>query len=255
MINCQDLVFSIKLSQQRMAQSETVLGRSKLNRIMCFSLYNLGVNRKKISAALNMPPGTVKSTIRAITQGGVAAFDDRRKKITTDISPPSHPTQKAIVNIDEHSTIITLGLSEIKIPNNNPLQSKIFFLTLLDNGMLSNSEVAKILNISKAHVSNLSKGLKDNDVLSLIDKRKGQQKDYVFNENIKSKLIQQFVANIITGKSTSSNNITSQVNAACSTNISDRTIRQHVSKLGLNKIKNGLPELLDELKKTQKDSR
>ncbi len=252
MINSQDLIFSFKLSQQRMAQSENILGSSIFNRIMCFSLHNLGVNRKNLSTVLNMPLGTVKSTIRAINQGGVGAFDDRRQKITKIITPPSPPKQKAIVHIEEQSTIITLGHSEINISNSNPLQRKVLLLTLLNNGMLSNFEVAEILNISKAHVSNLSKGLRDNDILSLIDKRKGQQKDYVFNENIKSELIKQFVANIITGNPTASNNITYQVNTACNINISDRAIRQHILKLGLNKIKNSLPKLLDEFKKNSK---
>ncbi len=255
MINYRDLNFSFKLSLQRMVQTENILGRSILNRIMCFSLYNLGVNRKNISTALNIPLGTVKSIIRAINQGGIVAFDDRRKKITTVVTSPSPPIQKTIVNIEKQSTIITLGQSEIKIPNGNPLQKKVFLLTLLNNGILSNSLIAEILNISKAHVSNLLKGLRDNDILSLIDKRKGQQKDYVFNETIKSELIQQFVANTISGNSTSSANITRQVNTACNSNISDRAIRQHISKLGLNKIKRSLPELLDELKKTPKDSR
>lgn len=252
MINCQDLIFSFKLSQQRMTQSKNILGSSIFNRIMCFSLHNLGVNRKNFSTILNMPLGTVKSTIRAINHGGVGAFYDRRQKIAKIDAPLSPPKQKAIVHIEGKSTIITLGHSAISISNSNPLQRKVFLLTLLNNGMLSNFEVAEILNISKAHVSNLSKGLRDNDILSLIDKRKGQQKDYVFNENIKSELIQQFVANTITGNPTASNNITCQVNTACNTNISDRAIRQHILKLGLNKIKNSLPKLLDELKKNSK---
>ena len=219
-----------------MAQSKILLGKSTLNRIMCFSLYNLGVNRTNLSTILNMPPGTVKSMIRAINKGGTSAFDDRRKKNTMIDYSPSPPIQKAIVKIEEQLTTISLGDSEIKISNSNPLQKKVFLLTLLNNGLLSNADVAELLNISKAHVSNLSKKLNDNDILSLVDKRKGQQKDYVFSENIKSELIQQFVANIITGNSTSSHNIASQVNSACNTNISDRAIRQHVSKLGLSKI-------------------
>ena len=167
MIDCQNLIFSFKLSQQRMAQSKILLGNSTLNRIMCFSLYNLGVNRTNLSTILNMPPGTVKSTIRAINQGGTAAFDDRRKKnIMVDYSP-SPPTQKATVKIEEQLTTITLGDSEINISNSNPLQKKVFLLTLLNNGLLSNADVAKLLNISKAHVSNLSKKLNDNDIISL----------------------------------------------------------------------------------------
>ena len=123
---------------------------------------------------------------------------------------------------------------------------------MLNSGILKNSEIAELLDISKAQVSNLSKGLIENDVLSLIDKRKGQQKDYVINKDVKSEMIQQYVANLVTGKSTSSNNITKQVNEVCKTDISDRTIRQHISKIGLNKVKRTLPELLKELKKNLK---
>ncbi|KPA16312.1 hypothetical protein MHK_003483 [Candidatus Magnetomorum sp. HK-1] len=249
MINYQNLIFSFKLSQQRMDQSENIIENSTLNRIMCFSLYNLGVNRKNISTALNMPPGTVKSTIRAINQGGIAAFNDRRKTNTRVLPSPPPTSHKAIVKIGGQSTIITIGHSEIKIPNGNPLQLKVFLLTLINNNMLKKSDVAKILKISNAHVSNLSKGLDENDILSLIDKRKGQQKDYVFNEEVKSELIQQFVANIVSGNSISSNNIASQVNAACNANVSDRSVRQHISKLGLNKIKKSLPKLLVDIKK------
>ncbi len=249
------MLFSPKLSQQRIEQSQSILGVSVLKRLLCFSLYNLGVNRSNLSNTLKMPPGTVRSTIRAINQGGIAAFEDRRKKITiTDISPPLLQTQKISVNRNEQSTIITIGGSEISILKSNPLQTKVFLFTLLNNGILSNLEVSEALNISKAHVSNLSKGLKENDILALIDKRQGQQKDYLVAKNIKSELIQQFVANVVTGGSTSSSNITTLVNEACNTKISDRTIRQHISKLNLKEIKHTLPSLLDELKKTQKYS-
>ncbi len=252
MINCQDLVFNLRLSQQRINKTESILGNSTFSRIMCYSLYNLGVNRENISKALNMPAGTVRSTIRAINRGGPAAFDDRRKKPPTVVSTPLPQTQKATVNIEETSTIITIAGNEIKIPKSNPLQTKVFLLTLLDNGMLRNTELADILNVSKAQVSNLSKRLRDSDVLCLIDKRQGQQKDYVFTENVISELIQQYIANIVTKRSTSSGTISKQVNEVCNTEISDRATRQHVSKLGLSKIKQTLPGLLVKLKKTSK---
>lgn len=253
MINCQNMLFSPKLSQQRIEQSQSILGVSILQRLLCFSLYNLGVNRNDLSNSLKLPPGTVRSTIRAINRGGLAAFEDRRKKITTtDVSPPLQQTQKISVNSNDKSTIITIGGYEISIPKSNPLQTKVFLFTLLNNGILSNFEVAETLNISKAHVSNLSKGLRENDIFALIDKRQGQQKDYVVAKNIKSELIQQFVANIVTGGSISSSNITNLVNEACNTNISDRTIRQHISKLNLKEIKHTLSSLLDEIKKNSK---
>jgi len=156
------------------------------------------------------------------------------------------------VNVENESTIIKLENFEIKIPNNNSIQRKVLLLTLLNSGILKNSEIAELLDISKVQVSNLSKGLIENDVLSLIEKRKGQQKNYVINKDVKSELIQQYVANLVTGKSISSNNITKQVNEVCKTDIADRTIRQYISKIGLNKVKRTFPELLKEFKKNLK---
>lgn len=251
MINCQGLNFSPILFRQRISHAKSVLGTPVFNRIICFALYHLGAKRPNISDILNMPPGTVRSTIRAIHQGGLAAFEDRRKKITTIVSPPLQHTQKAFVNRQEQSTIIAIGNTELRIPINNPLQTKVVLLTLLDNGLLNNSDVAKILNISKVQVSNLSKGLRDHDVPSLIDKRKGQIKDYRFTPEIKAELIQQVAANAITGKPTSSRAVSQHIKKRCNLVLPDRSVRLHMNKLGLPKISNSLPALVEDLKKTQ----
>ena len=100
MLNFQDLKFSLLLSQQRISQSELLLGTSTLKRIMCYSLYNLGVNRQDISMTLNMSPGTIRSTIRAINQGGISAFTDRRKKTTKIDKIPLIETLKVFVNVE-----------------------------------------------------------------------------------------------------------------------------------------------------------
>ncbi len=154
----------------------------------------------------------------------------------------------------EQSTIITIGNTEIRIPINNPLQTKVVLLTLLDNGLLNNSDVAKILNISKVQVSNLSKALRDQDVPSLIDKRKGQIQDYRFTPEIKAELIQQVAANAITGKPTSSRVISEQINERCNLKLPDRSIRLHMKKLGLPNIASSLPVLVDTLKKNSSRS-
>jgi hypothetical protein len=59
----------------------------------------------------------------------------------------------------------------------------------------------------------------------------------------------------VTGRSTSSSKITSQINEACNSSVSQRAVRQHEAKLGLNKIKYSLPKLLKELKKTSEPGR
>ena len=133
MINCQRIVFSPKLSQRRMEQSESVLGADVLNRLLCFALYNLGVNRTDLSNILKAPPGTIKSTIRAINRGGLTAFEDRRRKksSTTNISPPLQQTQKVFVTCNEESTIINIAGSEISIPKSNPVSNSRFSETSL----------------------------------------------------------------------------------------------------------------------------
>jgi hypothetical protein len=57
----------------------------------------------------------------------------------------------------------------------------------------------------------------------------------------------------VTGISTSSNAIASKLKERCSIELSDRSIRVHIAKLGLNNIRKSLPELLNTLKKTKKN--
>jgi len=67
---------------------------------------------------------------------------------------------------------------------------------------------------------------------------------------VKAELIQQFAARAVTGYSTSSQDLTEIINVSQSTNISSRTIRWHMNKLGLMKIRKTLPNLVETLKKT-----
>jgi hypothetical protein len=71
------------------------------------------------------------------------------------------------------------------------------------------------------------------DLICLIDKRQGQQKDYVFTPEIKSELIVQFAVNAATGKSTSSSVLTNDLEQRTSYKFSPRSIRYHINNLGL----------------------
>lgn len=106
-----------------------------------------------------------------------------------------------------------------------------------------------MLGLSTRHTTELGAKMQQNDVHSLIDKRKGQLKYYRYTPEIKAELIQQFAANAISGQPTSSHVITEQINKRCNLNLSDRSIRLHIQKLGLRKIARSLPKLVDSLKK------
>jgi len=66
---------------------------------------------------------------------------------------------------------------------------------------------------------------------------------------VKAELIKHFAARAVTGHSTSSQALAELINDTQKTTISSRTIRWHMNKLGLMKIKKTLPKLVETLKK------
>jgi hypothetical protein len=85
--------------------------------------------------------------------------------------------------------------------------------------------------------------------LSLVDKREGQKQDYRVTPVMKAELIQQFAVDVITGEPTSGSSISSQLQQRCQITIPARTVRHHLGRLGLSRIKHSLPELVGSIKK------
>ena len=170
--------------------------------MICFALYILGVDRKSISDLLVIPPGTVRSIIRAILHDGLPALEDRRRSSSKFLLLPEK-SYKVTVRTEEQSVIVDLGAAgELAIPRENTLQIKVILLTLLDNNLITTREVAEVLGFSTVHTFNLAQKLHADDVIALIDKREGQQQEYRFTPAVKAELIQQFVLDIVSsGKS------------------------------------------------------
>ena len=259
MLNFQsEISFSKTLSEKRIIESNKLLGFKTVNRIIGIALFLLGGNREHISKFLNIPIGTLFSLLTRFRNNGVNAFvhqgknqnqyDDKTVPNKTEI----HDTQTCLNIVfgeQKKSISIPVEKNELIINASNQLQFKTLILSFMNSGFLTVKETSAILGLTERHVRELNKMLQKDDIMSLIDKRKGQQKDYIFTEDIKAELIQHYSANIISGRSTSSREISKQLNEACNCNISDRSVRHYILKLGLNKIKNTLPNLLDELKK------
>lgn len=253
-----EISFSETLAEKRILKANELFGVKTINRIIGIALFLLGGNREHISKFLKMPIGTLFSLLTRFHHNGVNAFVHQRKKQnqgydkTVLIKSEIHDIQPCLDIIfgeQKKSIHIPFEKNKLIINASNQLQFKIIILTFMNSDFLTVKQASEILGLSERHVSGLNKKLQTDDITSLIDKRMGQQQDYVFAEDIKAELIQQFSANIMTGRSTSSREITKQVNQARNCNVSDRAVRQYISKLGLNKIKNTLPNLLDELKK------
>ena len=254
MTNSQDISFSDNLSQQRISRAQKILGAKTVNRIICFALYLLGVDRETIARFRKTPAGTVKSIIRAVLHGGLPAFEDRRKGKTGFLPLPEPKAPKTTIFIEKDNIIVDLGDSrEIRIPCQNSKQVKAILLTLFNSGLIKSGAVADALDITTAHVLNLARGLNTEGISTLIDKRQGQQQEYRFPPEVKSEVIQQFVVDIVVEGHTSGKIISKGLEDRCNLNLSERTIRHHVKELGLSRIKKTLPPLLEAVKKNYKN--
>ncbi|MCP4703550.1 MAG: hypothetical protein GY865_02990 [candidate division Zixibacteria bacterium] len=252
MLNCHELQFSSRHSQNRMERARSILGIRLLNLIIGLALYLLGAKRSVIAMSLEVPDDTLKSFFKRVFKIGFSAFEDRRRK-----SPPPPASLKTIqsgaasVKIDDNEVAISFGSScqPLKIPIQNKLQIKTILLTCLDNKLLKNAQTADIIGYSSRHTLKLSGDLKIGDVYSLLDKRQGQRQDYLVTPEVKAELIQQFVVALLSKEPPTGKQIAEALKERCEINMADRTVRYHISKLGLSRIKKSLPKILAELKK------
>ncbi|WP_155311648.1 hypothetical protein [Desulfosarcina ovata] len=252
--NCQDLSFSGKLSRERIDRALEALGANVIRRLLCFALYLLGLNRQNIAKTLDMPAETVKSTIRTIINDGLSALQDRRRRQYQPLATICHQLPPIAVRQQEQFIIIDLGAPDrqLKIDKQDTLQSKIVLLTMLNSGLLTSKQVAEAIGLTRPRTMTLARQLMQKGALSLVDQRKGQKQDYRVSPQIKAELIQQFAVDAITGGATSGLSISDQLKERCQITISPRTVRHHLDKLGLSKIKRSLPELVTAVKKTSK---
>lgn len=256
-MDCQHLLFSQLQSEKRMKRALKILPIEVLKKILCFSLYLLGAKRKSIADLMGMSEESVKTGISKVMKHGLSGFRDRRKSEEKFIPQPLLPPEKLenTVLVEERFCTVFLGGTgkKIQILRNHKVHLRTILLTLLGTGLLSIRNVAEALNITPAHCRELSEKLMAEGVSNvLIDKRKGQMRDFRFSASAKAVLIENFAARAVTGHPVSSlalseiiNNDTSQTSV-----ISPRTVRWHMNKLGLMSIKKTLPELVNELKKT-----
>jgi hypothetical protein len=256
-MDCQNLVFSPKQSKKRIEKAMRVLPSIILRKIIFFSLYLLGARIKTIASLVDIPEVSGKTTIHRVMKDGISAFIDRRQSPKSYVEHIPQQTQQQVfqasVLLEDEYCIILFGDSkhQLKIPLSHRVHLKSVLLSLLLTNMLPINKVSSVLGITIAHCRKLAIRLKNEDVAEvLIDKRQGQKNDYLVDQNVKAELIQHFVSRTITGHSTSSNKLSEVINNNTDpTNISSRTIRWHINKMGLVKIKKTLPELIQALKK------
>lgn len=253
-IDCQSLTFSPQLSESRIGQAQESLGAGLIQRILCFALYLLGLDRSAIGRTLGMPPETAKSIIKAVRRYGLRALEDRRLKSSILLPKQASPEPPPItLQKDGDHLMVDFGLPDraIKLYRRDPVQMKTVLLSMLNSGLLSTRQVAEAIEFTPSYTAALARRLQEQGALSLADQRQSRQwEDFVVTPALKAELIQQFAVDVITSGHTTSTTISEKVKERCGIAIPDRTVRHHVSRLGLGSIKNSLPKLVAAVKKT-----
>jgi len=253
-IYCQDLSFDRDLSRDRCARVCAVLGDAVVRRLVAFALYLLGATRSSIGRSLGMAGESVKTLVKTLHRDGLGALEDRRRSHSTFLPPVKTKGVGCAVKHDNSAVTIDLGARALMhLPRRNSVQVRTVLLTLYDAGLVKAKAVADVLDLSQEHVRNLTRRLRREDVQGLCDGRRGQQHDYRIDAEVKAELIQQYAAHAVSGRPVSSGCITEELNKRKCWNVSARSVRYHISKLGLQSIGKSLPEMVAGLKKTPDD--
>jgi hypothetical protein len=215
----------------------------------------LGLNRQDIGKSLELPAETVKSIIKALIRDGLGALEDRRRQSSAFISPVSPKLPHITLKQEEQLVVVDFGAQDrqLKLNQKDPLQLRTVLLSMLNSGLLTNQQVAQAVSLTPPRTATLAQRLMQDGALSLVDKREGQKQDYRVTPETKAELIQQFAVDVITAGATSGVTISDKLKQRCQITIPARTVRHHLAKLGLPKIKRSLPQLVASVKKTSKN--
>ena len=264
--NYMNVNFSPAKAEKRIRKANELLGKNVVRWIIGFALFLLGAKRKAVSNLLGIPYETLNSSIRRIQKDKAKAFEDRRTSSATPptpLTPPTPPTPTeravcaptAIAKIQGDEVIIhlpyeTVKSQAIRIPAENKVMVKAVLFTLLQNQMLNSQTVSDILGYTQSHTLSLKRQILSGSTEALLDGRQGQKQCHVFKPEVKAELIQQYCANAIVGKSTSSGALVSSLKERCGLDLCARTIRYYVRNLGLKNIVKTLPDIIEQLKKS-----
>lgn len=249
MMDCRSASCSAALQQQRLGQARRILGAKVVDRILCFALYLLGIERSSIAELTGSPAGTVRSVVRAVLHDGVPAFEDRRRRTSTFLAPQPAGMKIAVQREEQGVCVDVAGRGRIEIPQGNPLQARVVLLTLLESGLVATRDVSEVLGLSTTQTLNLARALEREDIRGLVDKREGQKQEYRFTAEVKAELIQQFVLDIVAEGRVSGRSLSEHLLSRCELDLSERSVRDQLGKLGLSRIKESLPQLLSGVKR------
>ncbi len=227
---------SPRLAAERIEKAKVVFGEAGLRRIIAFTFFILGVNRARIAEMLAVPPGTVRSLMQRVLNVGVEGFVDHRRKATPEARVrQTEPQPTTAVHVTQETGALVIAGVQVQLPEDNPIQRKVVLLSLIGDGMLSSRDVAPVLGLSEPHVRRLHRNLMDSDVEAVLDKRRGQLRDYRVGPELKSKMIVQLVLELAECGRASGASVAQSLKSKCDEKVPDRTVRHHLNLMGLTR--------------------
>jgi len=250
MISClPDIHQSPSRALNRQRAAEAVFGKAVVARLIGFALFLLGGKRESIAVAVGIPTNTYLSFLTRMNRWGLDGLRDRRRHVPT----PAEPVPMCVDVIHQQDGVI-LRLSpttaEIVLQARNYEQNRIVVLALAANGLLSSQQAGDLLQVSAGYIPSLCRKLVSEDARAVLDKRVGQQKDYRVTEQMKAELLVQWAANAAAGKTCSSPALSEDLRDRCGIELPERTIRHHLSRLGLLSKAKALSGLIGSVKKS-----
>ena len=239
-----------------MLKAQQTMGQSVVRRLLCFALYLLGANRRAIGQALDIPVETAKSILKAVAKDGLTALEDRRCRMSTFLPPPPPKTEQLSIQANQEHVVVSFGFKDrrLVILRQNTLQVRAVLLSMLNSGLLTQRQVSDVIGLTPVYTAALARRLENEGLSALTDQRQGQKSDYRITPEIKAELVQQFTLDIIARGKTSGEAISCELLKRCRIAIPARTVRHHLARMGLPKIKHTLPRLIAAVKKTSKQS-
>jgi len=217
-------------AQKRLDNAVKVLGKDVLVRLLIYSLYLLGFKRETLAKMFGYQLAGIKSIIDRISEYGLEGLIDQRRTIKEpkQLKPEAIPEPLNItVRRDDH------------------LARKVLAVCLVEAGAISAGQGACYLGYTPQAFSRLLKRYREKGSAELLDKRRGQQRDYKVDLDVKSEILYQFLKLTSQNTAFSSRDIHQAVTKAFpEKKISERTVRYHLTLLGFSQVHRRLKEEL-----------
>ena len=227
-------------ASKRLDSAAKVLGKDVLVRFLIYALYLLGFKRETLAKMFGYKLSGVKSIIDRISEYGLEGLIDQRRSL-------KEPEKlKPEVNLtDREAAVIIPEPISITVNRDDHLARKVLAVCLTEAGAISSAQGAEFLGYTPQAFSRLLKRYREKGSADLLDKRKGQQRDYKVDLDVKSEILYQFLKLSSQNTTFSSKDIHRAVNEAFpEKQISERTVRYHLTLLGFSQVHRRLKEEL-----------